>query len=130
MNNVLLVGRVSIEPELRFVAGSGKAVAGFSIAVNRDFSKEKKADFFRVKVWGKQAESVANYVFKGQLVAVRGSIQTGDYENKEGNKVYYTEIIADRVEFLEWKPKEETDKEEQTEFDKFEDVTDEEFEPF
>ncbi|MCK5763688.1 MAG: single-stranded DNA-binding protein [Clostridiales bacterium] len=102
MNSVFLIGRLTKDPELRFVAGSGKAVANFSIAVNREFSKEKKADFFRVVVWGKQAESVANYLKKGRLVAVRGSLQTSTYEDKNNVTRYVTDIVADRVEFLEW----------------------------
>ncbi|MEA3423939.1 MAG: single-stranded DNA-binding protein [Bacillota bacterium] len=102
MNSVFLIGRLTKDPELRFVAGSGKAVANFSLAVNREFSKEKKTDFFRIVVWGKQAESVANYLKKGRLVAVRGSLQTSNYEDKNNVKRYVTDIVADRVEFLEW----------------------------
>ncbi len=102
MNSVILIGRLTKDPELRFVAGSGKAVANFSMAVNREFSKEKKADFFRVVVWGKQAENVANYLKKGRLVAVRGSLQTSTYEDKNNVTRYVTDIVADRVEFLEW----------------------------
>ncbi|MBN2260792.1 MAG: single-stranded DNA-binding protein [Clostridiales bacterium] len=101
MNSVFLIGRLTKDPELRFVAGSGKAVANFSIAVNREFSKEKKADFFRVIVWGKQAEHVANYMKKGRLVAVRGSLQTSTYEDKNNVTRYVTDIVADRVEFLD-----------------------------
>lgn len=102
MNSVFLIGRLTKDPELRFVAGSGKAVANFSLAVNREFSKEKKTDFFRIVVWGKQAESVANYLKKGRLVAVRGSLQTSNYKDKNNVKRYVTDIVADRVEFLEW----------------------------
>lgn len=130
MNSVLMIGRLTKDPELRFVPDSGKAVANFTLAVNREFSKEKKADFFRIIVWGKQAENVATYVFKGKLVAVRGSLQTRNYENKEGITVYITEILADRVEFLEWgeKSKKETNKSsdgEEYDFSDFKSVEDE-----
>lgn len=130
MNNVLMIGRLTKDPELRFVPDSGKAVANFTLAVNREFSKEKKADFFRIVVWGKQAENVATYVSKGKLVAVRGSLQTRNYENKEGVTVYITEILADRIEFLEWgeKSKNETNKSsngEKYDFSDFKSVEDE-----
>lgn len=102
MNQVILIGRLARDPELRFTAGSGKAVATFSIAVNRPFSKEKEADFFRVVVFGKTGENCANYLAKGRLVAVQGRIQNNNYETQSGEKRYTTEVIADQVEFLEW----------------------------
>lgn len=101
MNHVVLIGRLARDPELRFTAGSGKAVATFSIAVDRPFSKEKEADFFRVVVWGKQAEHCANYLAKGRLVAVEGRLQNNNFETQTGEKRYTTEVIADRVEFLD-----------------------------
>lgn len=109
MNSVVLVGRLTKDPELRFIAGSGKAVANFSMAVDREFSKEKKADFFKVVVWGKQAEHVANYITKGRLVAVRGSLQTGSYDDKNNVKHYTTDIVAQQVQFLDYAKKQETD---------------------
>jgi single-strand DNA-binding protein len=72
MNCVVMVGRLTRDPELRFIAGSGKAVATFAIAVDRPFAKEKTADFFNVVVWGKPAENAANYLAKGRQVAVKG----------------------------------------------------------
>lgn len=107
MNNVVMIGRLTRDPELRFTAGSGKAVATFSIAVDRPFSKNKEADFFRVVVWGKSGENCANYLAKGRLVAVQGRLQNNNYETNTGEKRYSTEIIADRVEFLEWGNKRE-----------------------
>ncbi len=101
MNSVVLIGRLTRDPELRFAASSGKAVANFTLAVNRPFNKDQ-ADFLRVVVFGKQAENSANYLSKGRLVAVRGSIQTGSYETNTGEKRYTTDIVADNVEFLEW----------------------------
>jgi len=112
MNSVFLIGRLTKDPELRFIADSGKGVAKFTLAVDREFSKEKVADFFIVIVWGKQAESVATYLTKGSLVGIRGRVQNRNYENKEGNKVFITEIIAERVEFLSFNKKDETEKKE------------------
>jgi len=102
MNNVVMIGRLTRDPELRFIAGSGRAVANFSIAVNREFAKNNEADFFRVVVWGKPAENVANYLSKGRLVAIKGSLRNNNYETQSGEKRTATEIVADRVEFLEW----------------------------
>ncbi|MCC5908984.1 MAG: single-stranded DNA-binding protein [Clostridiaceae bacterium] len=101
MNNVVMIGRLARDPELRFTA-SGKAVATFSIAVNRPFSKTKEADFFNVVVWGKIGENCANYLAKGRLVGVQGRLQSRSYENQAGEKKYITEIVANEVEFLEW----------------------------
>lgn len=101
MNCVLMVGRLTRDPELRFIAGSGKAVATFAIAVDRPFAKEKTADFFNVVVWGKPAENVANYLAKGRQVAVKGYLQSRSYDDKNtGAKRYVTEIVADTVEFI------------------------------
>jgi single-strand DNA-binding protein len=102
MNQVVLIGRLTRDPELRFIPNSGTAVARFSMAVNREFSKEKEADFFNIVVWGKPAESCANYLKKGRLVAVNGSMRNNNYEDKNGVKHYNIEINAQRVEFLEW----------------------------
>ena len=105
MNKVILIGRLTRDPELRFTP-SGKAVATFSIAVNRPYSKEKEADFFNVVVWGKSAENCANYLAKGRLVGLDGRLQSRSYETQTGEKRYVTEVIADQVEFLEWGNKE------------------------
>lgn len=101
MNRVVMIGRLARDPELRFTA-SGKAVATFSIAVNKAFSKDKQADFFNVVVWNKTAENCANYLAKGRLVGLDGRLQSRSYETKTGEKRYVTEIVADQVEFLEW----------------------------
>jgi len=97
MNSVFLIGRLTKDPELRFVAGSGKAVANFSIAVDREFSKEKVADFFPIVVWGKQAETVSQYMSKGKRVAVRGSLQTDKYQDKNDITRYVTRVVADII---------------------------------
>lgn len=105
MNRVILIGRLARDPELRFTA-SGKAVATFSMAVNRPFSKEREADFFNIVVWGRTAENCANYLAKGRLVGLEGRLQSRSYETQTGEKRYVTEVVADNVEFLEWGNKE------------------------
>ncbi|WMJ80089.1 single-stranded DNA-binding protein [Clostridium sp. MB40-C1] len=104
MNKVVLIGRLTKDPELRFTPGNGKAVASFTVAVDRKFSSsgQKEADFIPVVVWGKQAEATANYMSKGKLIGVSGRIQTRSYEAKDGTRRYVTEVIADEVQFLEW----------------------------
>jgi single-strand DNA-binding protein len=132
MNVVVLIGRLTRDPELRFTQ-SGKAVANFSIAVDREFSKEKKTDFFRVSVWGKPAENVSNYMTKGRLVAVKGSLQTSSYEDKNNVTRQVTEVVADRVQFLDWgdrntndsKPKPNTSSNQEPDFSSFSSVEDE-----
>ena len=115
MNNVILIGRLTRDPELRYLANTGTPVATFNLAVDRELSREKKlemeskgqptADFINIIVWGKQAENCANYLKKGRLVAVSGRIQSRSYEGKDGTKRYITEVVASRVEFLEWTEK-------------------------
>lgn len=100
MNSVVLVGRLTRDPELRFIASTSRAVANFTLAINRPFSRNDEADFLRIVVWGNQAEHVAKYLKKGSQCAVRGSIQTGSYQDKDGNTRYTTDIVADYVEFL------------------------------
>lgn len=102
MNNVVLIGRLTRDPELRYIPESQNAVATFTIAVDRPFAKEKQADFIRITVFGKSAENCEKYLTKGRLVGVQGRLQTGSYKNKDGATVYTTDVIADRVEFLEW----------------------------
>lgn len=103
MNLAILIGRLTKDPELRYIAQSGRAVATFTIAVDRQFvtkDGQKQSDFFNVVVWGKQAENVANYLSKGSQAAVRGQIQNRSYETQTGEKRYITEIIAENVQFL------------------------------
>jgi single-strand DNA-binding protein len=104
MNKVVLIGRLTKDPELKFAQGTGTAVATFTIAVNRRFKREgqPEADFIPAVVFGKQAEATANYMSKGKLISVAGSIQTRSYDAKDGTKRYVTEVIADEVSFLEW----------------------------
>lgn len=102
MNQVVLIGRLTRDPELRFIPNSGTAVAKFGLAVNREYSKDKEADFFNIVVWGKSAENCANYLKKGRLVAINGGLRNNNYEDKNGVKHYNIDIVANRVEFLEW----------------------------
>lgn len=101
MNQVVLIGRLARDPELRFTAGSGKAVATFTIAVDRGFGRDKQADFFRVVVWDKLGELCANYLAKGRQVAVQGRLQNNNYETQSGEKRYTTEVVASTVQFLD-----------------------------
>lgn len=103
MNNVSLVGRLCADPELRFSA-TGVAVCKFTLAVDRPFSKEKQADFLPCLCFKATAENTANYLTKGSKAGVTGSIQTSTWE-KDGVKHYKTEILADRVEFMDSKAK-------------------------
>ena len=102
MNSVSLIGRLTRDPEVRYSAGSQTAVAKFTLAVNRPFAKEgeQDADFIGITCFGKTAELVEKYMSKGRQVGVTGRIQTGSYE-KDGRKIYTTDVIADRVEFLD-----------------------------
>lgn len=111
MNLAVLIGRLTKDPETRYTQ-SGAAMASFTLAVDRGYGKQEReekqaqsyqtADFIRCKAWGKTAETVNQYLGKGQRVAVEGKIETGSYENNQGQKVYTTDVVADRVEFIEW----------------------------
>lgn len=105
MNSVVLIGRLTKDPEVRYISENQMAVATFSIAIDRPVKAggEKKTDFPRVTVFGRQAENCEKFLDKGRLVAVKGRIQTGIYTNRDGVTVYTTDIVADNVEFLEWK---------------------------
>ena len=103
INRVVLTGRLTRDPEVT-VSQSNIPVAKFSLAVNRAFSNangEREADFINCVAFRKQAENIQQYVKKGQLVGVDGRIQTRNYTNKEGQKVYVTEVVCDSVQFLE-----------------------------
>ncbi|MEG1929551.1 MAG: single-stranded DNA-binding protein [Anaerovorax sp.] len=102
MNSVVLIGRLTRDPEVRYISENTMAVATFTIAIDRFGGKEKKTDFPRITVFGKSAENCERFLSKGRLVGVQGRIQTGSYQNKEGATVYTTDVVADRVEFLEW----------------------------
>lgn len=105
MNRVSLVGRLTGKPELKYTS-SNLPYARFSVAVNRTFSNQqgqREADFINIVVWRKQAENVCNFLDKGSLVSIDGRIQTGSYDDKDGNKRYTFEVVGDTVQFLETK---------------------------
>ncbi len=106
MNNVILIGRLTKDPEMSYTQ-SQTAICKFTIAVDRQSKEEKTADFIRIVVWGKQAETCDRYLYKGKQVAVNGRIQTGSYKDKDGKMVYTTDVIAFNVEFLGNKEKAE-----------------------
>ena len=108
MNQVILIGRLTRDPELRFIPSTGDAVVRFSLAVNREYSKQKEADFFNIVGFKKLAENCAQYLKKGRLVAINGSLKNNNYEDKNGVKHYNMEVIAHKVEFLEWGDKEDS----------------------
>lgn len=103
LNKIILIGRLTRDPELRYTNNEGVAVANFTIAVDRPFtssSGEKETDFVRIIAWKKQAENCANYLAKGRLVAVEGRLQIRSYEDRDGIKRTITEVVANSVVFL------------------------------
>lgn len=128
MNNIVLIGRITRDLELKYTP-HGNAVVNFSVAVDRDFSKEKITDFINVVTWNKSAENLAKYMKKGSLIGVVGSLQTRSYKDKEGNNRTVYEVLAANIQYLESK-KDATEKEKQEEkqediFSQFTEVDDE-----
>lgn len=101
MNQVLLIGRITKDIDLKYTGTQNTAKATFSIAIN----EKDRTNFPRIIVWGKQAENVEKYCGKGSLVAVEGKLQTGSYE-KDGQTIYTTDVIANHIEYLSWDKKE------------------------
>lgn len=111
MNNVILLGRLTREAELRYTP-SGKSVCQFTLAVQRNYkNKEGKydADFINVVMWGKNGELLSSTVIKGQRVLIQGQIQVRSYTNKEGNRRWVTEVVANKFDYIENKQKDESD---------------------
>ncbi len=103
INRVVLVGRLTKDPELKYTQG-GVAVTRFTLAVNRTFTNQqgqREADFINCVTWRKQAENTANFLRKGSLAGIEGRIQTSSFDGKDGNRVFMTEVVADSVQFLE-----------------------------
>ncbi|MCS5500902.1 single-stranded DNA-binding protein [Lysinibacillus sp. A4] len=102
INRTVIVGRLVADPELRFTP-SGIASCKFRLAVNRPFKNEgeQQADFIACVAWRKQAENLANFMKKGNLIGLEGRIQTGSYEGQDGKRVYTTDVVADSIQFLE-----------------------------
>jgi single-strand DNA-binding protein len=117
MNNVILIGRLIKDVELRYTQSSNATYARFTIAVDRGMSKDKKqeaeangqqtADFINIVVWGKQAENCQRYLQKGRNVAIQGRLQSGSYTAQDGTRKFVTEVWAERVQFIEWGEKKE-----------------------
>ena len=106
MNRVVLMGRLTNDPDKRYTAGSEPlAVTRYTLAVDRRGGKEKETDFINVVTFGKTAEFVSDYFFKGLRVCISGRIQTGSYTNREGRKVYTFEVVAENQEFAQDKEK-------------------------
>ena len=106
MNKVILIGRLVRNPEVKYTTGEKKtAIASFSLAVDRKFKQDNQpnADFINCKAFGKTGEVVEKYVHKGSKIGVTGRIQTGNYTNKDGVKVYTTDIMVEEIEFLDSK---------------------------
>ena len=113
MNNVVLIGRLTKDVELKYIQGTGTPVANFAIAVDREFTGKdgkKEVDFINIQVWGKSAENCSNYIGKGSLVGVQGSIRIDLYQNKEGENRKITRVNANRVQFLDTKRSEQENK--------------------
>ena len=126
MNKVTLIGRLTKDPELKFTPGTGTGVANFTIAVDRRVPNkdgQREADFINIVVWGKQAESTANYMHKGSLIAISGRIQQRSYDNKEGKKVYVFEVVAEEVQFLDKKEQTESNQKGKADHQDFSDMT-------
>ena len=102
MNKAFLIGRLTRDPELRY-SSSNAPIVNFSIAIDRQYTNsqgQRDTDFINIVAFQKQAENIKKYLTKGSLVAVDGRIQTRNYDDKDGKKVYVTEVVADRVQFL------------------------------
>ena len=103
MNKVILLGRLTAKPELRYTA-SNTPYTRFTVAVNRRFTKQdgsREADFINVVAWNKNAETIAKYFDKGRQICIEGNIRTGSYDDKDGNRRYTTDVAVDNFEFVE-----------------------------
>ena len=105
MNKAILIGRLTKDPEVRYTTTNNTLVCGFTLAVNRRFAKEgeQQADFINIVVWSKLGEFCSKYFTKGQQVAICGRIQTRTYDDKDGKKVYVTEVVAEEAHFADSK---------------------------
>ena len=135
LNKVILIGRLTRDPDLRYTPNTGSAVASFTLAVDRMGSNRGEADFINIVVWNKQAELCAQYLGKGRLAAVVGRLQIRTYE-KDGQRQYFTEVVAETVRFLDSKNASagDTSLPERRNFDEFaggsDNLTDDEDVPF
>ena len=102
MNKVVLMGRLTKDPELRFAAGSGKGVCRFTVAINRQFKRDE-SDFINCVAFGKPGETISEHFAKGNRIALTGNIRTGSYEAQDGTKRYTTDVVVESFEFIEAK---------------------------
>lgn len=119
MNRVCLVGRLTAKPELR-TSANGVPSTRFSLAVNRNFTNtqgQREADFISIVAWRKQAELICNYFDKGNMIGIEGRIQTGSYDDKDGKKVYTTDVVVDQIHFIESKGQSQKVEKESTPYD-------------
>lgn len=125
MNKVMLIGRLTRDVEMHY-STNNTAIARYTLAVNRQIKRggEADADFLRCIAFGKTAEAAERYLYKGSRVAIEGRIQTGSYTNREGQKIYTTDIIVDRQEFLEKKASSQNDTDTQYDENSFMDIPD------
>lgn len=100
INNVVLIGRLTKDPELRFAAGSGTATTRFTLAVNRQFKKDE-ADFISCIAFGKTGETIAQYITKGRQLAIKGNVRTGSYEAQDGTRRYTTDVVVEGFDFID-----------------------------
>lgn len=104
MNKVVLVGRLTRDPDTKTIDENGKVVTRFTLAVNRRFKNaggEREADFIPIVLWGRRAEIVSEYMTKGRMISISGRLQTRSYEDKDGNRKYVTEVVADDFQFVD-----------------------------
>lgn len=111
MNRIVLVGRLTRDPEIKVLEDKGKTLTRFVMAVDRAFKSgngEREADFIPVVAWGRRAEVAGQYMTKGSMVSICGRLQTRNYEDKDGNRRYVSEVVADEIRFVESKKNEES----------------------
>lgn len=121
MNKVVLIGRLTKDPDLKFAQGTGKAITRFTLAVNR-LMKKDEADFINCIAFGKTGETIAQYLTKGKQLAITGNIRTGSYEAKDGTKKYTTDVIIDSFEFISGGQANQTNPEINNSIDEFDDM--------
>lgn len=109
MNSVHLIGRLTRDIDVRYAAQTQKAVARFTLAIDDGYGENKKTNFISIVAFGKTAENLEKFSGKGLRIAINGHIQTGSYE-KDGQKFYTTDVIADRIEFIDWKGKSDAER--------------------
>lgn len=112
MNKVILIGRLTKDPEVRYTQTNNTMVVSFSLAVNRRFCKqgeERQVDFFNIVAWNKLAENISKYIVKGNQIAVVGRLETRIWDDDNGQRHYITEVIAEEVDFIESKNKQPND---------------------